>query len=288
MDYKGIAFEGGGVLGIAYIGALEEYVKHGGRLKRFTHFAGSSAGSIIAGLMAVRCPLQKMKDVLAGLDFNDFLDDTGGYIRDIERLVDEYGWYNGDVLAQWYRDLVNEITGVEDITLRQIRTHYKTHLFITKVVVEHPRSRLIVMDYKSHPDKMLYEAVRESSSIPLFFKACVDDDGICVDGGLILNYPIKVLYDCLSPERVIGMWLIDDSDVSPKSRPVKNLKEYITSIVNTLRDLTINRGLDDVWGNTIKINTCGMSATQFSLTDEEQTTLLESGKLGMLEYIDNL
>lgn len=285
-NYRGIAFEGGGVLGISYIGALREFIKNGGKLDQFTHLAGSSAGSIIAGLMAIRCPLKKMEEVLSSLNFNDFLDDSWGYVRDVERLINDYGWYNGDELAEWYRSLVNKITGVNDITLGQIYARYGTHLFITKVVVEHPRSRLVIMDYRSHQNTPLYEAVRQSSSIPLFFKACVDNDGICVDGGLILNYPIKVLYDYMLPEEAIGMWLTNDNELNPQTRPVENIREYIISIANTWRELTINRGLDDVWENTVKINTHDISATQFSLTKNEINMLISSGELAMLEYID--
>ena len=48
---KKLVFEGGGVLGVAYCGALEE-LSNRGMLCEVDTYAGTSAGSIVAALMA--------------------------------------------------------------------------------------------------------------------------------------------------------------------------------------------------------------------------------------------
>ena len=64
---KGLAIEGGGVAGIAYIGALKAWVKAGYKLTQWKYIAGSSAGAILAALLAVHAPLEYMKKIFVTL-----------------------------------------------------------------------------------------------------------------------------------------------------------------------------------------------------------------------------
>ena len=67
MSYRNIAFEGGGVLGVAYIGALYELDKRG-ILANLHGFTGSSVGSIMAAALACNADMGFIERRLKSLD----------------------------------------------------------------------------------------------------------------------------------------------------------------------------------------------------------------------------
>jgi len=73
LDLKADAvFEGGGVKGIGLVGAVSEIEKAG---YEFENLAGTSAGAIVAALLAVGYNAQEMKVELEKLNYNDFKDE---------------------------------------------------------------------------------------------------------------------------------------------------------------------------------------------------------------------
>ncbi len=66
--YKNLIFEGGGVKGIAYVGALRELQKRK-ILKNIKRVAGTSAGAINAVLLSIGCTLKETQEILSTLDF---------------------------------------------------------------------------------------------------------------------------------------------------------------------------------------------------------------------------
>ena len=63
------AFEGGGVEGIAFVGALQAFEEAGFQWQKL---AGTSAGAIIATLVAVGCTAIELKEVMDQIDFRKF------------------------------------------------------------------------------------------------------------------------------------------------------------------------------------------------------------------------
>jgi len=65
-------FEGGGVKGIGLVGAVSVIEKAG---YKFENLAGTSAGEIVAGLLAVGFSSEEIKEELKKLNYNDFKDE---------------------------------------------------------------------------------------------------------------------------------------------------------------------------------------------------------------------
>jgi hypothetical protein len=121
--FKNIVFEGGGVKGIAYGGALlrlEEIVT----LSEIERVAGTSAGAITACLLAVGYDANSISKIIASTDFSKFEDDTFLFIRDIYRLIKHYGWNRGDTFEKWLGDLIEQMKPtqqqIDDLTSRGI------------------------------------------------------------------------------------------------------------------------------------------------------------------------
>lgn len=90
LEIRNLVFEGGGVKGIAYGGALK-VMEEKGILDGLQRVAGTSAGAITATLLAVGYLADAVGDVIAKTDFRDFEDDDPGVFRDTARLLREYG-----------------------------------------------------------------------------------------------------------------------------------------------------------------------------------------------------
>ena len=109
--FRNLIFEGGGVKGIAYAGALE-VLKEYGILNDIVRVGGTSAGAIIGLLLVgLNYDPDEIVEILSRLDFRNFLDDTWGVIRDTERLITQCGWYKGDYCRNWLSDIIAAKSG---------------------------------------------------------------------------------------------------------------------------------------------------------------------------------
>ena len=192
--FANFVFEGGGVKGIAYVGALQELKKRG-ILDDITRVGGTSAGAINAVLLGLNFRPDEMRDILWRLNFRNFLDDSFGIIRDTERLLSEFGWYKGNYFRNWMGELIREKTGNSESTfadvaaLRDEKGFKDIYLVGTNLSTRFSE----IFSIEHTPRMCIADAARISMSIPFFFKAIRSArDDVYVDGGVLRNYPIKL------------------------------------------------------------------------------------------------
>ncbi|MGA3085580.1 MAG: patatin-like phospholipase family protein [Thermodesulfobacteriota bacterium] len=192
--FKNLVFEGGGVKGIAYVGAMN-VLEQKGITQNIQRVGGTSAGAINALLFALSYTNDEVKDILWSLDFKKFMDDTWGYIRDTARLIDKFGWYKGDFFRNWVADLISRKTGNPESTFNDLyalknKKGFRDIYMIGTNLSTHFSE---IFSYEHSPRMPIADAVRISMSIPLFFTAQRSFRGdVYVDGGVLDNYPIKL------------------------------------------------------------------------------------------------
>ncbi len=81
FPFKNLVFEGGGVKGIAFVGAMK-VLKKEEILQNINRVGGTSAGSINAVLFAAGFSNQETLNVLNKVDFNNFKDNSWGVISE--------------------------------------------------------------------------------------------------------------------------------------------------------------------------------------------------------------
>ena len=109
-DIKNLALKGGGVKGIAYAGALN-VLDSVGIFGKIEKVAGTSAGSIVATLIALKYPAQDKTNpnaktieyIVENLSFKKFEDG-----KDDFAVLTRYGLYAGDYFLKWMEDRVAE------------------------------------------------------------------------------------------------------------------------------------------------------------------------------------
>ncbi|MCZ6669954.1 MAG: patatin-like phospholipase family protein [Acidobacteria bacterium] len=192
--FRNLVFEGGGVKGIAYVGALQALKKRG-ILENIRRVGGTSAGAINAVLLGLNYTPAETRKILASLDFRNFLDDSWGIVRDLRRLRRQFGWYKGDYFRAWIARRIEKKTGNPDSTFQDLQDQKPAAPFrdIYLVATNLSTGFAETFSHEHTPETCVADAVRISMSIPLFFAAKRSVRGdLYVDGGLLNNYPIKL------------------------------------------------------------------------------------------------
>lgn len=188
--FRNLVFEGGGVKGIAYVGAME-LLKEKGIFSNIRRVGGTSAGAINATLFALGFSIPEQNTILKKLDFNNFMDDSWGIVRDTERLITRFGWYKGEFFYEWVSGLIKEKLGDPNATFENLREAGKPDLYVYGTNLSTHFGE--VFSYEHTPTARIADAVRISMSIPLFFAAFRNArNDVYVDGGLLNNYPVKL------------------------------------------------------------------------------------------------
>jgi NTE family protein len=199
-QFRNLVFEGGGVKGIAYVGAMQ-VLEQRGILKSIFRVGGASAGAINALLFALGYDIHSQRQILESTNFKEFMDDSFGVIRDIRRLAKSFGWHKGDFFSGWIGELIKDKLGDNKATFKDLKNAKQPDLYVIGTNLSTGYSE--VFSAERQPDMPLAVAVRITMSIPLFFaaKRYGPRDDVYVDGGVMQNYPLK-LFD---RERYIDM-----------------------------------------------------------------------------------
>lgn len=192
--FRNLVFEGGGMKGIAYVGALQ-VLEEKSILPQILRVAGTSAGAITAAMVGLNYSPGEIWDAVSSMDFGKFMDDDFGVVRDINRLLSEFGWYKGNSFRKWIGEIIAQKTGHSEATFLQVQQQkaakgFRDMYFIGTNISTHFAE---VFSHEHTPRMCVADAVRISMSIPLFFTSRRSPRGdVYVDGGVLDNYPIKI------------------------------------------------------------------------------------------------
>ncbi len=195
VQFRNLVFEGGGVKGLAYVGAMQ-VLDQRGLLRDIDRVGGASAGAINALIYALGYDIPTQRELLDSTDFKDFMDNSFGYLRDFKRLWLEFGWNKGDFFKEWTGRLVKERLGNAEATFQDLKNAGHPDLYVIGTNLSTGYSEVFCIERT--PDMPLVTALRISMSIPLFFRAerLGKKNDVYVDGGVMMNYPVK-LFDRL-------------------------------------------------------------------------------------------
>lgn len=294
--FKNLVFKGGGVKGIAYVGALKA-LENANVLSQITRFAGTSAGAITAALAACRISSDALKTFLSTTNYNDFKD-KGGIFNFLNDLANHFGAYEGDYfLDDWFKVFLSKQGVDPDITFSGVNQKFGTTLkvFSTDLNLQ----QIQVFSAETTPDVKIAEAVRASMSIPMFFRAWQFSDGnpnkhIYVDGGVMYNYPIDTFDSVDSPDATLGFFLTDfnpnDDKPNDLSFGISHLELYIKSVFESLmnsQDVMVNENKFEE-SRTVRIDDLGIAATDFGITQAQAQQLYDSGLKATQDFLSKI
>ncbi|MBY0122423.1 patatin-like phospholipase family protein [Bacillus sp. S/N-304-OC-R1] len=282
MDIDGV-FSGGGIKGFALVGAYEEIERRGFRFKRV---AGTSAGSIVAALIAANYSSKEIHQLLDELELEKFLDARKTLIPfPVMKWILIYwrlGLYKGDELEKWLAEKlaargVMRFSDLPPQTLRVIASD----LTNGQLIVLPDDLIKYGIDPYSFP---VAKAIRMSCSLPYFFEPVKlytkRTANIIVDGGVLSNFPMW-LFDkenIIKVRPVLGVQLSHSKPNHPQHK-IRNAIQMFEALFDTMKEAHDSRYISRKHaGDIIFIPTEGILTTEFQLTPEKKQELIDLGK----------
>lgn len=261
-------FEGGGVRGTALVGAVKAAEEYGFTFKAF---AGTSAGSIVASLLAAGYNADQLKAALMDTDLTTFLDPTG-FGPKLWRLWKHQGLYKGDAFYEWVRLHLSlaRTGGLE----KNKRVAFSSLPDLTVIATDVRNRDTMAFSKNRTGDVEVASAVRASMSIPFFFKPYPYSDRILVDGGLLSNFPAWV-FQGREPRPILGFRLLPEDTPPPKIDNVIDLAMNMVFTQMKVLNETQIQGVPNL--HTILLPTLGVKTTDFDITREQKGQLFEAG-----------
>lgn len=299
-SYEYVALSGGGIKGVAYIGAfraLDEcniLYDENGKLK-LKGIAGTSAGSIMASLVAVGYKPDELIGVLGDIELTKIFDDKWGIIRDAINFIDDYGVAPGTYIYETMGRLIEKKTGNKDYTIQQLYDNDNIKLVLVGTDMNNLKSVYFYPNsIGENKNISIRNAVRISMSIPFMFEPVMHGGNYCVDGGVLDNFPLHVFdgeypgemkarLNLLPPNpKVLGLHIMEDNQLESyalnKRQDIPNLLKYSASFINIFLTENERRIMTpSYWYRTISIITPNYPLTDFTLTDNQIKKLMDAG-----------
>jgi len=296
-------FEGGGVKGIGLVGAVAVAEERG---YRWVNVAGTSAGAIVAALVAAGYSAGEMKEVMGELDYNRFKDasllDKIPLVGPAASLIFEKGIYEGKFFENWIRGLLRQkkVETFSDLILEEYQDDERYRFKLRVIASDISRGRLLVLpqdiaDFGIRPEDLdVAAAVRMSMSIPFFYEPVklqnqeTNEVSYIVDGGLLSNFPVW-LFDAEGgiPEwPTFGFKLVEPEEALQVPHRVRGPISLLAALFSTMMEAHDKRYIkDEHFVRTIPIPTLGVGTTELDISREKSEALYQSGRQAAEKFL---
>jgi NTE family protein len=305
-----LVLEGGGVKGIALVGAVTALADAG---YSFPRVAGSSAGAVVASLTAALQsagePLSRLTEIVGSLDYRR-LRDPGriGRLPVVGRalaLLLRDGLYEGRYLEDFLAGVLGDL-GVrtfadlrlpaDDPAAEGLDPERAYRLVVTVSDLSRKRLTRLPWDLQDYgvDDLSVARAVRASAAIPFFFRPVRQPTPLgpatWVDGGLLSNFPVGLFDrpDTVDPRwPTFGVRLTTRPPTLPVVRPISGPIGIGLAALDTLLTDQGNAYLDDdcTVERTIFVPTPDISIVDFDLDAAAAQELYESGRTAAERFL---
>jgi NTE family protein len=302
-----IVLEGGGVKGIALVGALNELCA----AHTVQRVAGTSAGAIVAALLAAGYTVAELEREMRDLDLASFQDGPArhfGKVGAALAVLLHNGVFKGDALHAWIEERLAEknVTTFRELRRQEAEDDTGTPPYKLAVIVSdisRGRELRLPEHYQAlcgvDPDTAkVADAVWASASIPFYFRPVKFRTGpsqgrqrlVFVDGGLLSNFPVDIFdrQDTRPPRwPTIGVKLSMRRTPVQEWQPVRNPVELARRLVATMTGAHDRLHVDQncVQDRTVFVDTTGVRSTDFRITQEQTEALYASGRNAAHQFL---
>lgn len=276
-----IIFEGGGVKAIGFVGAVCALEQNG---YKWGKVAGSSAGAIIASLIAAGYNGKDLKNIMMNIDYTKFIG-KGRYLSIPFRILNiilRKGLYSGDYIENFVEELLEtkHKTKFKDVSLNG-----ESNLKIIAADVTQKKLLILPDDIKDYGiDPMEFKistAVRMSVGIPFYFRPVyIKYNGVnnyIVDGGILSNFPVWI-FDVEGVPRWPTFGLKFEKSEKGYSNRDDNFISYVLDLAECIIETYDEKYISDKdMIRTISIPTLNVKTTDFNISKEKSMKLFEAG-----------
>ena len=184
-----LVFSGGGPASIAMVGCVR-FLEHVGLLHQVNTLVGTSAGAIMAFLIALGMSSYEIESWIVEHASTGMLN-----ALDIERILEfpsRFGIDDGSGVVECIRTACAMKLGAQDVTFSELAKRTGKRVVVCVANLTNSQHEFLSID--KHPDLSVIDALRMSFGIPLFFTPVVYDGCVYVDGGLFNNLPTDYVF----------------------------------------------------------------------------------------------
>lgn len=294
---KNLVFEGAGIRGIAYCGAIQE-LEAKNLMTNIEKVGGTSSGAIVAMMISLGYTGRDIEGFIATTKFKKLNDGGFFFIGGINRIKKYFGWYKGRRAEKWLGKIIEGKTGNADITFEELHQKRFKDLYVTGTSLT--KQKPVIFSRLTYPKMKVRDAVRISISIPFYFEPVfIDSNGrvlyhpkqkkgldILVDGGIIENFPIHIFDKALPDLNTIGFRMdheaqieSDKLDRALAEMQVGNLNEYFKAFYSIVIENLNRQNLTDIdWQRTVSISDGNVQPRVRKLLKKEINILIENGR----------
>jgi NTE family protein len=301
--FADLVLEGGGVKGIALVGAISVLEERGYEFRRV---AGTSAGAIVGSLVAAGAGAGELEEIMRGVDYRRFQDGPrwrGLLAGKAAALVFGQGIYDGQFVKDWLGGHLGRL-GVRTFAdlpyedpQRPPEPEHAYRLVVMTCDISQGCLRRLPWEYGHyglpHAGQPVVDAVRASVSIPFFYKPArlTDADGNdcwLVDGAMLSRCPVGI-FD--APPGLRPRWPTFGIRLGAVPGPVSEVRgtrAMSRAMLHTMTGFYDRAGIEDAAAaaRTIVIDTGTVRATDFGLDRDTQDLLFRQGREAAAGFLD--
>ncbi|WP_042223476.1 patatin-like phospholipase family protein [Oceanobacillus manasiensis] len=287
-------FSGGGVKAYAFLGSLEVMERKELKLERV---AGTSAGAIIASLLAAGYNTNEIRLKLDELDLKKFLDPPL-----LTKWLPFSKWFflyfqlginKGDKLENWLYDQLAEknVYTFNDLPKDYLKVVVSDLTLGKLVVLPDDLERVYGLDPLLFP---VAKAIRMSAGFPYFFMPKKlpgkrNTKSIIVDGGLLSNFPLWIFDKHREKQErpILGVKL-SESVEKIEPRKIRNALDMFQALFSTMKMAHDTRYISKSQErNIIFIPVEGIETMNLSISEETKEKLIIKGRNSAELFLQN-
>lgn len=270
-------FGGGAIRGAAYVGTMKAMEELG---INPTTIAGSSVGSVFAGLLGVGYSAEEAKEVFLKFNFEIF--------KDVQFTIGpKFALSKGEVFHEWIRALIETKFYGDNYKKGSHKAVTFKDLEKNLVIITTDISSFECKEFSKYetPDFEVATAIRISCSMPGLMKPIEYNNRVLVDGDLQKSWPMWKLSKHLVPqnERILEFRLEGDFEGNDM-----NAIEFLNSIYAFTTSMATTF-IIDMYGEKDKfdyivINTGDINIVDFNMSEEKRINLMQIGYSQTMDY----
>lgn len=267
-----LVFSGGGVRGLAYVGALMAFKDIYGKeaSEHFSTFAGTSVGALFALISVIGVPLDEALSSFHSFGLANL------FQKDPSHLLTSFSLNDGSALKSMLESLLALKGLPRDITMEGLFLHTGKRLVVTAVDL-HTASALYLDHTNDGGSMPVVRAVLGSMALPPLFAPVHHGPLTLIDGGLLDNFPVHTF----DPKKTLGLrtnWYIDPAN------PLSDISAYYTRVLFILQLSmhAMQSSLHGEYPNNIYIDLGPLSAQNTDL--DVQQAIFRGYRAGMARF----
>jgi len=268
-----IALSGGGMRGLAHVGALIALEKHG-MLKRVKEYVGTSAGAMLALCIIIGYTFSELRTLsilfnfalLQNIDLDNMLE-----------IVEKCGVDDGSNLNRFISILLRTKGYPETITFEEFYAKNVDALNLRVYAVDLTKCTYTEFSVRNTPSMEMRMAVHASMTIPFLFVPVADpvSGAKYVDGAVVAHFPFHHLSSD-EREETLGLTFADGEGTS--STPDTSIVSFIFRIYISIYHHQ-NEALKVAWRHRIIYIPCGnFPALSFDASEDDKMSLIAAGE----------